>query len=306
MDLDRLHALAAVAASGSVRAAASNMGYTPSAISQQVSTLSRDLGMPLLERSGRGVVLTGFAEEFLERSRVVLQESANLEAWVRERRRSQQEAIRLGYFSSLGHSWVPQVVRGLRQRHTDITVELVITEDADPATVQSVDLNVFIANPDEPRSDPAAHLIASDAYAVVVPAEHQLAGRDHVRLEELADEAWVDNDVAGRICREVFVDACRAAGFTPCFPVQAQDYATAMSFVAAGLGITAVPGLALTSPPAGVAIVPIEAPTPTRHIMATVRPGHELASEALSHLRRIAAGSAPALTPEHAARRGWN
>lgn len=81
----------------------------------------------------------------------------------------------------------------------------------------------------------------------------------------------MDNDVARGPCRQIMLDACAAAGFTPSFRVETQDYPSAIQFVAEGLGITVLPRLGLGTLPDAVTAVPITHPTPVRRIALRVR-----------------------------------
>ena len=75
-----------------------------------------------------------------------------------------------------------------------------------------------------------------EPYVAVLPAGHRLADRAEIPLAELRDEQWVDNDFSRGPCRQVVLDACAAAGYTPAFPIETHDYPSAIAFVAAGVG----------------------------------------------------------------------
>ncbi len=126
---------------------------------------------------------------------------------------------------------------------------------------------------------------------VVVPPEHPLAGADAVELARLAGERWIDNDFARGWCRENLIDACRAAGFSPPFRVEAHDYPTALAFVEAGVGITVLPRLGAATLPGGLVAVPVTAPAVRRSIYAVVQTSIEATPPArcvLEELRRCA------------------
>ena len=110
-----------------------------------------------------------------------------------------------------------------------------------------------------------------EPYVAVLPADHELAGRPEVPLAALRDELWVDNDFSRGPCRQIALDACAAAGFSPAFHVEAHDYPSAVAFVAAGLGVTVLPRLGATALPTGVRAVPIVDPVPRRRVMLRTR-----------------------------------
>ena len=113
--------------------------------------------------------------------------------------------------------------------------------------------------------------LTEDHFVAVVPRGHALAEAGVVALSDLRGETWVSNDNPkagrppagrGRLCR---------SGFRPRFTVQAQDHYTAIGFVAAGIGVTVLPGLAARSLPATVVRLGVAPPTPVRHLAALVR-----------------------------------
>ncbi|WAP53438.1 LysR substrate-binding domain-containing protein [Arthrobacter sp. ATA002] len=110
-----------------------------------------------------------------------------------------------------------------------------------------------------------------DPYVAVLPDHHPSAGRTEIELAELGGEQWVDNDFAHGLCRLNLLDTCTAAGFTPTFQIEAHDYATAIAFVSAGIGITVLPALSAQQLPANVRRVPVVRPAPVRSIYAVVR-----------------------------------
>jgi DNA-binding transcriptional LysR family regulator len=116
------------------------------------------------------------------------------------------------------------------------------------------------------------HLL-DDVYHLVLPRGHRLAGQESVELTELAGEQWVDNEFPPGVCRQIMLDAFAAAGFVPNFVVESGDYPTAQGFVAAGLGVTMIPGLGLDTVHTGVVVRPISNPRPLRSIYAAVPEG---------------------------------
>jgi DNA-binding transcriptional LysR family regulator len=84
------------------------------------------------------------------------------------------------------------------------------------------------------------HLL-DDAYQAALPANHPLTAQRVIDLADLAGEPWVGSEPPGP-CLEPIIDACAAAGFSPNFVAQSEDYATGQGFVAAGLGVSLIPG----------------------------------------------------------------
>ena len=113
--------------------------------------------------------------------------------------------------------------------------------------------------------------LTEDQFVAIVPRGHHLAQAGSVALADLRGETWVSNDFPRSHGHRLVVAACSAAGFRPRFSVQAQDHYTAIGFVAAGIGVSVLPGLAARSLPATVVRLGLETPDPVRHLAAVVR-----------------------------------
>lgn len=270
-----MQVLLAVVASGSITAAARNLGYTPSAVSQQLATLEREARMPLLDRVGRGVRPTAAGELLAQHAEALGTQLARAEAELAELRVGRTGRLAIRYFATAGVALVPPAVAELRRDHPGVEVDLKLIQPEDPLVeVESgdADIALVVARQSRPpaRGVSLVHLL-DDPYRLVLPSHHPLAARDVVDLADLADEPWVGNEWPPGPCLDVMLDACAAAGFAPNFFCEAEDYQTAQGFVAAGLGVSLVPQLALTTPHPGVVIRPVRRPEPSRSIHAAVR-----------------------------------
>ena len=270
IDPHRLRVFRAVVAEGSVGGAASALGYTPSAVSQHLATLQRETGLTLVERDGRGIVATEAGRTLAAESEGIFDHFARLEGLVADLRHGRAGTLRVTYFGSAGAAWMPTVVAQIRREFPALRLDLRLLEITDPL-VAPPDVEIGIDDPtavigSSSSNDFDVIPLVSDAYHAVVTPDSPYATRDHVLLRELADEVWIDNDIARGPCREALLRACTAAGFSPCFGVETHDYLTAINFVAAGVGLTVVPALALVDVPDSVRVVPIAEPTPRRAI----------------------------------------
>jgi DNA-binding transcriptional LysR family regulator len=275
LDVRRMQVLLAVVASGSVTAAARNLGYTPSAVSQQLATLEREAGLPLLDRVGRGVRPTAAGELLAQHAETLSGQLARAEAELAELRAGRTGRLAVRYFATAGVALVPPAVAVLRREHPGIEVDLKLIQPADPlleVEAGEADIAIVVSRKGRPPAKGVSlvHLL-DDPYRLVLARDHPLANKPVVDLADLADEPWVGNEWPPGPCLDVMLDACAAAGFTPNFFVEAEDYQTAQGFVAAGLGVSLVPQLALTTPHPGVVIRPVRRPEPMRSINAAVR-----------------------------------
>ncbi len=289
LDTHRIRVFRSVMASGSIQAAADNLGYTPSAISQQISALQKETGLTLFEREGRGLSPTAAARSLVANTNDLMGELSRLDRVVEDLREGRSGLLTIGYFASAGAEWMPTLARRLTTEMPDLTLELVLTELPEYAGA-TLDLDIVIDTPG--AQDPAGSKrvpLAVDPYVVILPADHPLAGEDEVNLAQLASDTWIRNDLPHTTCSRIFAAACESAGFLPRFAVQAQDHITAIAFVKAGVGITAVPQLAARIIPPEVRVLPLTAPTPVRHIAAVVRDpaGNSAARRAVELLQEL-------------------
>jgi DNA-binding transcriptional LysR family regulator len=271
LDIQRMRVFRAVVAAGSVSGAATSLGYTPSAVSQHLKTLQRETGLVLVERRGRGIEPTAAGRVFAEELVPVFDRLALVETAVGDLRAGRTGALTISYFASAGAAWIPPVVAALAREFPDLRLNLRLVELAGETPLRP-DLEIFI---DGAATSPADGYrvteLLVEPYVAVLPADHERATQREVPLAELRNELWVDNDFSRGPCRQVVLDACAAAGFSPAFHVEAHDYPSAIAFVAAGLGITVLPRLGATALPAGVRAVRVVDPVPRRRVMLRTR-----------------------------------
>jgi DNA-binding transcriptional LysR family regulator len=274
LDVRRLQVLRAVVISGSVTAAAGNLGYTPSAISQQVAALEKQTGMALLERVGRGVQPTPAGRLLTEHAAIISRDLAEAETALSDLRAGRTGRLIVRYFATAGAALVPPAVARLRRDHPGVRVDLRLFDPQDPLPEVKqgrADLAIVV-RPREPASDDIQLIhLTDDPYRLVLPKGHKLAQQRVVDLSDLAPEPWVGNEWRGGPCLEVVLEACAAAGFSPNIVVESEDYATAQGFVAAGLGISLIPKLGLGNRHPDVVVRRLRNPQPVRQIYAAVR-----------------------------------
>ncbi|UNS96722.1 LysR family transcriptional regulator [Streptomyces tubbatahanensis] len=312
LDLSRLRALHAVRTHGSVGGAAQALGYTPSAVSQQIAKLERETGTRLLERQGRGIALTDDALMLVRTAGEMLALAERAEVALEERRGRPAGRLRLAAFPSGARGLMPGVLARLCADHPaldvrmsevdpHLSVGLVARGEIDLALAHDWDVAPASA-PEGVRRTP----LGDDHCDVLLPAGHELAGHEVTGYEPAASEpagrgALVTADLAGlrwvcqppgTVCHDWLHTTLRAAGQEPDVAYQVAEFETQVALVAAGLGIALLPRLGRGPLPEGVVVRRLE-PTPTRHLFALTRAGvsHRPAIRAaLAALRRAAAG----------------
>lgn len=279
LDLQRLRVFRAVVASGSVQAAADHLGYTPSAVSQQLAALQRETGLVLFEKAGRGIAPTPVGKVLATESDDVMGSLARLNGLVGELREGGTGTLSIGSFASAAQSWLPRVAKGLRRELPDLMLELSLEEvGAGSALPGDRDIDIATertAEPGRERPGYTRHVLVEEGYYVVAPRGHALLEEyaGPVPLSALAGLPMVDNDLQDSTCSLITADAYRAAGFAPRIVARSDDHHTALAFVAAGVGVTVLPALASPEAMPGVEDRPLVNPAPRRRIVAHVRNG---------------------------------
>ncbi|MEU5390323.1 LysR family transcriptional regulator [Streptomyces tibetensis] len=273
LDVRRLQVLRAVVTSGTVTAAAAHLGYTPSAVSQQIAVLEKQAGTALFERVGRSVRPTAAGLLLTEHAALISSAVAQAESALADLRAGRTGRLSVRYFATSGSTLVAPALARLRAEHPGVRVDLRLNDPEDP--LQDVvrgraDLAVVVQAPGRAGDGFRFVHLLDDPYAAVLPQGHALAGEEIIDLNELAGEQWVGSEPPGP-CLEPVIDSCAAAGFSPDFVIQSEDYATAQGFVAAGLGVGLMPMLGLRTRHPGVVVRPVRGPEPFRVISAAVR-----------------------------------
>lgn len=267
----RLQVLRMVAQRGTVTGAAEALSYTPSAVSQQLRALGRELGVDLLVHDGRGVRLSTAAQVLLDRTDELVSRWEQIRAEVARVADTGGGVLRLAGFSTAASALLPGVAARVRgelgaevqiiEADPDECFELLLAGRADVAVV--VALSTLPPTTDSRFEQ--QHLL-EDPLDLLVPEGHRLAGQETVELRELGAERWI-MDRPGRPYHELLQTACTGAGFTPSVAHYAAEWDTGAALVGAGLGIALVPRLAHVPAAYPVVRVPLHGdPAPARHL----------------------------------------
>jgi DNA-binding transcriptional LysR family regulator len=278
LDLRRLQLLRELARIGTIAAVAQAQFCTPSAVSQQLSALEREAGLPLIQRSGRGVELTAAGLELADRAGPVLALIEEAEAAMAAIRGELTGELRVGAFPTAVRSLLPTALVRLGAAHPRLELHLTELDPVDvPDALRSGMLDVALVHEYDyvpAESDPALatepllaetiFLAAADAAGIDPPpaaiTATATAGTDSRRNPVSAGRElpWIVAS-PGTLCHLMTVRLCQAAGFTPRIRHYADDFAAVLALVAAGQGVALVPELALADRPAGVRLVPLDA-----------------------------------------------
>jgi DNA-binding transcriptional LysR family regulator len=265
---------------GTIAATAEAMYLTPSAVSQQLAGLAREVGVPLLERRGRSVVLTGQARVLLahaeEMRELAERTRAALDAWAD----GTVGRVRIGSLSTGITALVGPAIVRLREQRPGLTIrvsEQEPDEALDLLDAGELEIAVTVDYPGAPAREDARYRrvdLISDVMDAVVPASHPLAGRSSINLTELACDVWVgaaDSDACGHIMTGI----CAAAGFSPDVQYHCREWDAVAGLVAAGVGVALIPRSAQPLRPRDLTVLPVAGDPAMRLLFALTRAGTE-------------------------------
>jgi DNA-binding transcriptional LysR family regulator len=241
MDTARLTVFREVATLGSFTSAAKSLRYTQSAVSRQIAALEDGLGVAVFDREARGVRLTeegrcllAHAEAVLDRLDVARREIAAL-------RDLDGGRLRIGAFATAGAALVPHAMVAFQRDFPKLELSFsdgLTDELAARLRAGELDVAVLVAGP--AQAGLAISHVLDDPMFVALPKRHRLAGRETVRLTDLADEDWIAGSAT---VEDTLLGACLRSGFRPTVRHVVREWNAKQGLVAAGLGVTLVPGL---------------------------------------------------------------
>ncbi|ONI75562.1 LysR family transcriptional regulator [Kribbella sp. ALI-6-A] len=275
IDLARLRALHAVALYGSVGSAAEALGYTPSAISQQLAKLERETRTTLLEKRGRGVVLTDAAQELAATASKVLELVESAELKLEEQRGQAIGELVIAAFPTAARGLLPAALPHLINEHPALDVRVIELDPFDAvAAVQRGEVHVAVVHdwhntPLTLTEELSRVKLGTDPADVLVPAAHRLAGKESVRATDLVGERWICQP-PGTICHDWLVRTMSKAGVEPIVAYSVAEYQTQIAMLNRGIGIGMIPRLGRGPLPDGVTALPLQ-PAPSRRLYAVWR-----------------------------------
>ncbi|MGW4034724.1 LysR family transcriptional regulator [Streptomyces sp. NPDC004778] len=279
-DVKKLRILRTLRDRGTVTATAEALLMTPSAVSQQLTNLAKQLGVDLLEAQGRRVRLTDAAHLVLRHAEAVFAQLERAEAELTGYLRGEAGEVRVAAFSTAVPALVVPAVRLLRAEDRpgpDVRVrEAEAAQAYELLTAGEVDLALSLAAHAPTARDPRFSLfpLLADPLDVALPAGHPLADAPGLRLADLAADRWIFGGSGP--WSEITTAACEAAGFVPEQAHSAAGWTAILALVEAGMGVALVPRMASREQlREGVVMRVLEADRPRRHVVAAVRHGAE-------------------------------
>jgi DNA-binding transcriptional LysR family regulator len=273
LNTSRLNVLREVIDKGSFSAAADALSYSQSAVSQAIATLEGELGAPLIERDRRGVRPTPAGAALAAHAEGILARMNDAEAEVAAIAGGRGGRLRIASFPTAGATLMPQAVARFRAAHPGVEVSLAEGESEEIAPrlrggdFEIVVLFEFVGVGERLGAGMRRFELLDDPLHLALPAQHPLAGRRKLRLEDLREESWVQTSAASPCARHV-VRSCHAAGFEPRVSFESDDYQTVQGLVAAGVGVALIPQLALSTVRPDIRIRSLDPGSPVRKVFA--------------------------------------
>src|SRR5690349_4655931 len=278
LNVSRLKVLSEVISLGSFSAAADALSYSQSAVSQAIATLEGEVGAELIERDRRGVRPTAAGAALARHAEGILARMDAAETEVSAIAGGRGGRLRIASFPSAGATLMPQAVAAFRASHPGVEVTLAEGEPEEIAPrlrAGEFDLALlyeFTGVGERLGAGIRRFELLEDPLHLALPADHRLARRRRLRLEDLSEESWVQTSISSPCARHV-VRSCHAAGFEPRVAFESDDYQTVQGLVAAGVGVGLIPQLALSAVRSDIGIRALHPQSPVRRVLAATRRG---------------------------------
>jgi DNA-binding transcriptional LysR family regulator len=275
LDAHRLRLLREFAARGTIAATAAALGYTPSAVSQQLAVLEREAGAALLDRTARAAELTDAGRRLAGHAAQILALMEAAEADLAAPEPAGRVAV--SAFPTAAVAFAPALTRTVRA-NPGLSLLLRQTQGSEGlAQVRAGQVDVAVVDDWSgrlPLGETGAvrfYLLAQDQLVLVVPRNHRLADqREPVALHQLRDEPWLATP-GGEPSRRAVDAMLASAGGAPPAPWEFEGLATILSLVARGIGIAALPRLTLAAGEGRVAVRELPGRSPARNVYAVAR-----------------------------------
>jgi len=274
-DAARLRVFREVVRCGSLSAAAEALSFTQPAVSRQIAALEREAGAQLLERTPRGIRLTEAGRVLLGHAEAILDRMAIARTQVESVASLAGGRLRIGSFQTANATIVPRAIAAFAREHPG--VELSLVEATSPNALAGlrageIDVAVVARLPELDAADVEIVDLVDDEIFVALPAGHRLAHKPKLRLRDLHDETWIE--APGGPAQRPLLSAALASGFEPRIRFGAEQWLSKQGLVAAGVGVTLIPGLAIATVRDDIVLRSLGPDAPRRRVVAALPVGY--------------------------------
>jgi LysR family transcriptional activator of glutamate synthase operon len=306
MEIRQLRYLVALAEERSFTRAAAREHVAQPALSQQIRRLEQELGLALVQRTTRRVMITEAGEALVRRARMVLAELEAAHEEMQALRGAWKGRVRVGAMHTMGPVDISLAIAGFRRLHPQVEVTMLehsSEELAELLRIGELDMAFLSVTERIESRGLALRQLVSEELVLALPPGHPLASRAPVALHLLAGEEFVSYRPGARL-RELLTSAAAAAGFAPQITLESNDSRRILRLVARGLGVALLPRSDCAGADAEVAVVELLGPPLTRDITLAWLQSRRLAPAASEFLalalETFGAASADASTAEAA------
>lgn len=271
----RLAILVHVVEHGSITAAADELGYTPSAVSQQLKKLEQEVTQPLLRRRARGIAPTDAGHILVNHARKVLRQLDAAAADLKDLAEGNRGSLIVGAFPTIAASFLPEVIETFKSRYPAIDLSLKsgrfdqLMEDLERGRSHISFLWEYPWNRVRLDGVRVEELFKEES-VILVSKHHPLGGRGQIRLEELRDESWIVRANRHPVV-EVLERAAEGAGFRPSITLYANNYQEAQAMVSVGIGVAMAPRSAVAVQHPDIRVLSLGDQAPVRSVLVAQR-----------------------------------
>ncbi len=287
MEVHQLRYFCAVARHGTFTRASEVEHVAQPSLSQQILKLEAELGARLFDRLPRSAKLTVFGKAFLPKAERILRELQEARTELREMSGNEKGEVVVGIIPTIAAYLLPKLLNGFTVRHPLVTITII--EDITPTLVQRLHegtIDIAVAALPIPGSELTSVELFAEKFYAVIPEKHRLASHAVISLAELNREPFLLLK-EGHCFRDSLIAACHKLKMFPSIIFESGQFATIMAMVSAGMGVSAVPAMAVQPKP-GCKFIPISGKHNTR-VVGIVTSRHHYQSRAqrllMKHMR---------------------
>ena len=278
MEVHQLRYFCAVARHGTFTRASEVEHVAQPSLSQQILKLEAELGARLFDRLPRSARLTVFGKAFLPKAERILREMDEAKTEVRDMSRNEKGEVVVGIIPTIAAYLLPRLLNNFTVRHPGVTITII--EDITPTLLQRLHdgtIDLAVAALPIAGGELASVALFEERFYAVLPENHSLASRPSISLAALNREPFLLLK-EGHCFRDSVIAGCHKAKMSPSIAFESGQFATILAMVSAGMGVSAVPAMAVQPQP-GCKFIPITGKHNTR-IVGIVTSRHHYQSHA--------------------------
>jgi len=256
MEIHQLRYFCAVARHGTFTRASEKEHVAQPSLSQQILKLEAELGARLFDRLPRSAKLTVFGKAFLPKAERILRELEEVKSELRDMSGNEKGAVAVGIIPTIAAYLLPKLLSDFKLRHPLTTIKII--EDITPSLLHRLHdgtIDIAVAALPIAGSEFASMPLFEEKFYALLPEQHRLASRAVISLTELNREPFLLLK-EGHCFRDSLIAACHKLRMSPSIVFESGQFASIIAMVAAGMGVSAVPAMAVQPQP-GCRFIPI-------------------------------------------------